>query len=113
MFQLSQLTSWIAALSYGPETVASPAAAYLQGTGTVEDPIRLGKTGCIRLHGVHWRARAAARIGRILAVGETVLVTAREGTTLIVEPAVPYCDLSNSPAQPSFQGFSHNIRRTA
>lgn len=58
--------------------------SYLDSVGVVESPIRIGKKGRVRLCGVYWFARASS--DRIIAIGETVKVVSRYGTTLNVEP---------------------------
>ncbi|MEM7065978.1 MAG: NfeD family protein [Cyanobacteria bacterium P01_B01_bin.77] len=58
--------------------------SYLDSVGVVESPIRIGKKGRVRLCGVYWFARSNS--DRIIAIGETIKVISRYGTTLNVEP---------------------------
>lgn len=67
------------------QTSPSPnVMSYLDSTGVVESPIRIGKKGRIRLCGVYWFARSHS--DRIIAIDEHVRVVSREGLTLIVVP---------------------------
>ncbi|MEM9150250.1 MAG: NfeD family protein [Cyanobacteria bacterium P01_F01_bin.3] len=113
MLHLQWLKSLTPSLTRDAETALSPTNAYLQGTGIIEDPIRIGRSGRIRLHGVYWSARSSSEISRILAVGETVLIVARDGLTLIVEPANPYCELALSKPRSAVQDLNPHTRRAA
>lgn len=113
MLHLQWLKSLISSLARDTENIPSLTTTYLQDTGIIEDPIRIGRTGRIRLHGVYWSARSSSTISRILAVGETVLVIARDGLTLIVEPVTPYCEITLPQPPSTDQSIKPHIRRIA